>query len=363
MIVFDCSPALINRTAIYRLIVDTVEAWEGSFELSAFGRRLAGREALHGEPRVPWALRLLMRFPRPMLACLSLLHTLNFRPFERRGRTMFFDPLYTLFKKDIDGDLVWALDLTPYTRPDFHPPAVSLLYRRAFEKIRASRCRVVAISESTADDLRVNLGVADERLDVIRLYSGLKNDRARERSVAAVAGARFFLFVGSLERRKNLVALARAFGASGLAARGYRLAVVGGRGFGAEAAIDELRTIPGLLWLGSIGDAELEWLYRRAEAFVYPSLWEGFGVPLVEAMERGTVCLSTSAGASREVGGDAVLFCDPGDIRSIRDGLVALAALTPEEKDELRVRGLRRAEIYSWTSYLADLKDAVGRQS
>ena len=148
---------------------------------------------------------------------------------------------------------------------------------------------------------------------------------------------------GTLEPRKNLRRVAEA--ASRI---GAELRVVGARGWG---GVDT----PG--WLGEVSDEELAALYRGARAVVFPSLYEGFGIPVLEAMASGTPVVTSGGGATEEVAGGAAVLVDPLDVASIAAGIEEAAA----RRDELRVLGLERAQAYSWRA-VADAVEAVWRE-
>ena len=113
------------------------------------------------------------------------------------------------------------------------------------------------------------------------------------------------------------------------------LKVVGARGWG-DVQVDG--------WLGRVSDDELAALYRGARCLVYPSLYEGFGIPVLEAMACGTPVVTSAGGATEEVAGGAAVLVDPRDPASIAAGIEEAAA----RRDELRARGLERAEQFTW---------------
>jgi glycosyltransferase involved in cell wall biosynthesis len=137
-----------------------------------------------------------------------------------------------------------------------------------------------------------------------------------------------------LEPRKNL---ARAIEAA--QRLGVELRVVGARGWGGVEASG-----PGVAWIGFAGDEELARLYRGARCVVYPSLYEGFGIPVIEAMACGAPVVTSRGGATEEVAGGAAVLVDPEDVTSIAHGMEEAVA----RRDELRAAGVARARAYSW---------------
>ena len=157
------------------------------------------------------------------------------------------------------------------------------------------------------------------------------------------AEGEYVLAVGTLEPRKNLRRVSEA-----AARAGVELRVVGSRGWG---GVDS----PG--WLGEVSDEELAALYRGARCFVFPSLYEGFGIPVLEAMACGTPVVTGRGGATEEVAGGAAVLVDPLDAASIAAGIEEAAS----QRDELRALGLDRARTYSWGS-VADAVERVWRE-
>jgi glycosyltransferase involved in cell wall biosynthesis len=144
----------------------------------------------------------------------------------------------------------------------------------------------------------------------------------------------YVLAVGTLEPRKNL---ARAIEAA--ARIGVDLRVVGALGWGGVEARGANVT-----WLGVVDDDELARQYRGALCVLYPSVYEGFGLPVLEAMACGAAVVTSAGGATGEVAGDAAVFVDPLDVGAIAAGIEAAIA----RREELRPRGIERAGLFSW---------------
>jgi glycosyltransferase involved in cell wall biosynthesis len=161
----------------------------------------------------------------------------------------------------------------------------------------------------------------------------------------------FFLFVGNRQPRKNVPRLVRAF-CRARAEHGLPqvLVLVGQVGWLAEEAereIERASRAGDVRVLGYVPDGDLPPLFAAAQAFLFPTLYEGFGLPVVEAMAVGTPVLTSSTSALAEVAGDAALLVDPEDEQQIAEGIVRLAG---EEalRETLRERGLKRAASFNW---------------
>jgi glycosyltransferase involved in cell wall biosynthesis len=189
--------------------------------------------------------------------------------------------------------------------------------------------RVIAISDFTRRELVELLGVPVERIRVIGVPPG--EAFAPE---GPAADGDYVLAVGTLEPRKNLERLVEAARRADL-----ELRIVGARGWGG------VRTNgAGVRWLGELPDAELARLYRGAVCLAYPSLYEGFGIPVLEAMASGTPVVTSAGGATEETAGGAAVLVDPRDAASIAAGIEQAAS----RRKELRRRGLERARAFSW---------------
>lgn len=206
---------------------------------------------------------------------------------------------------------------------------------------------VIVPSRFVADEL-ITEGFEPGRVHVAR--HGMNPPGARDDAdvTAAVArlgiDGRYLLFVGTLEPRKGVDTLVEAFRQVRRTHRDVRLVVVGARGWGKPPDLDR----PGVVHLGHVSDDDLDALYRRADALVYPSHYEGFGLPALEAMARGCPVVTSSASSLPEVVGDAGLLVDPG-----RPDHLAAAVGGLLDNDDLRARlgeaGRHRAAEFAWS--------------
>jgi alpha-1,3-rhamnosyl/mannosyltransferase len=198
-------------------------------------------------------------------------------------------------------------------------------YSRIFLPRLARRARlVIAVSEFTKAEAVELLGVEPDRVRVIP--HGVTSPFE---PYGPSAGGDYALAVGTLEPRKNL---ARAVLAAERA--GVELRVVGPPGWGGV----DIDTV------GFVEDEELARLYRGAQCLVYPSLYEGFGLPVLEAMACGTPVVTSATGATAEVAGDAAVLVDPLDV----DALAAGIREAIDRREELRAAGLERASQFTW---------------
>jgi glycosyltransferase involved in cell wall biosynthesis len=223
--------------------------------------------------------------------------------------------------------------------------------------LRAS-CRgaahIITISDATRRDVADLFGIPDDRITVI--YPGADHYGSVEEEppgdvVASLAGRPFVLAASSIEPRKNLRAVLAAYAAirERLGADGPWLVLAGvGRGRRPEIeALVETHGAKQVLIAGRVTPGELAWLYRHARCFVFPSLYEGFGLPVVEAMRMGTPVVCSNSTSLPEVGGDAVSYADPESPADLADRLLALIEDERLRRD-LSARGLAQASRFCW---------------
>jgi glycosyltransferase involved in cell wall biosynthesis len=200
--------------------------------------------------------------------------------------------------------------------------------------------RIVAVSELTRRDLIEHYSVDERKIVVIP--NGVDPEFSPEGPKRD--GPPYLLFVGSLQARKDPVTAVEAF------ARGsgeLRLVLVGpdkGGGGEARATAERLGVADRVEFMGHVEKAELASLYRGAQALVFPSRYEGFGLPVVEAMASGTPVVASSAGAIPEVAGDAAILVQPGDPAALAAGVAEALA----DRDRLVRAGLEHAGRYTW---------------
>ena len=252
--------------------------------------------------------------------------------------------------------VVTVYDLSFLRYPERLSPA-RRLYLRWMTALTCSRARrILAISRSTADELETLLGVPRDKIDVTPL--GYDKRRFAQRSEAecqrfhqrAGLPERFWLFVGTLEPRKNLPMLLRAYARLKPAER-LPLLLGGGLGWrGAEvlAAIERLGLGDSVKHIGFIPAADLPLWYNSAEALLFPSVYEGFGLPVLEAMACGLPVLTSQASSLPEVAGAAGLCLPPEDEEAWAWAL-RRAKDDADWRENAASLGLERARQFSWT--------------
>jgi glycosyltransferase involved in cell wall biosynthesis len=249
-------------------------------------------------------------------------------------------------------------DLSFRHHPDLYPWRTRLRLNLLVPFQARNARAVMVISEFSRQDLLHSYGLPPENVFVVpcaveppreppRLNSA---EQTRWLGQYGISGP-FFLYVGNLHPRKNVVRLIDAFVRARRASAelgAYQLVIVGGRWWrgGAEELAAARAPAGSVVLVGRVEDQERDRFLRTAVALAYPSLFEGFGLPPVEAMAVGTPVLASNTSALPEVLGDAALLVDPLDVDAIARGLTRLAT-DPVLRAELRARGLKRATRYS----------------
>lgn len=243
-----------------------------------------------------------------------------------------------------------------------YPEILDAAARAYYAQVPSSARRasaLIAVSHSTRDDMLELLGLAAERITVIHEAAAPFFDRIdtaaepeREMNGHSIMAGSFLLFVSTLEPRKNLPMLLNALKImrSRQPNHSYKLVIVGARGW-RDSAIRDSLTDPALqnalLLLGQVGDDDLRWLYSACRMYINPSLYEGFGLPLLEAMACGAACVAANSSSLPEIGADTVCYADPGQPEQWAD-LLARLWDDDVQRLELGQRAKQRARQFSW---------------
>jgi glycosyltransferase involved in cell wall biosynthesis len=255
---------------------------------------------------------------------------------------------YSLRRRD--RAVVTVHDLGWQVHPELYNRRLRLMYGGLFPWVVRRADRFIAVSRYTADDLVRRAGVPASKIAVV--YHGLDPAfSTAENGAGQVSPASpYVLAVGGVSPRKNTRRLIAAF--SRWRARGgrrsqYRLLITG-TSLDADFEQNGLALPEGVSFLGYVEKAELPRLYSGAAAFLYPGIYEGFGLPIIEAMASGAPVVTSRTGAAPEIAGGAAILVDPFDVGSIETGLEQ--ATLPEETRRLIELGRDRARLFEWSA-------------
>ncbi len=249
--------------------------------------------------------------------------------------------------------LLTVHDLTFLVRPECAEAGLRAYLTRAVPQALRRADLVVVDSQATANDLDRLLGVGGRRVRLIypgvaERFQPLSAHNIEPVRVALGLPAQFLLFVGTLEPRKNLVRLLEGFAHATLPPE-LQLVIAGRRGWLYEeifAAIRRLGLEKRVQLLDFVAESHLPALYNLARALVYPSLYEGFGLPVLEAMACGTPVVTAKVASLPEVAGEAAILVDPLSVEAIADGI----RLALEAAPRLRSAGPLQARNFSWSA-------------
>ncbi len=289
---------------------------------------------------------------------------------RREGVTLFHAPHYVLPPLVRCRSVVTIHDCIHLMFPQYLPNRFALAYARTSITMAARRAnRVLTVSESSKRDILRFVDVPADRIDVIyNAYDERFGVEPREEDVVRVRERyqlhdEFVLYAGNVKPHKNLARLIEAFHL--VRSRGLdhlKLVLIGdeiSRYAALRRAVHRYQLHKYVRFLGYLPEETLAVMYRLAGVFVFPSLYEGFGLPPLEAMASGTPVVTSNVSSLPEVAGDAALLVDPYDPSAIADGIYKV--LTDETlRRDLRQKGLARARQFSWEDSVRRVREIYG---
>ncbi|MBI5933686.1 MAG: glycosyltransferase family 4 protein [Chloroflexi bacterium] len=312
-------------------------------------RRITGvdRYAFEISSRLDSARRLTPSRPRGLLAGHAWEQLIL--PARLRRGEILFSPA-NAGPWTVRAQAVTLHDASVFDHPEWFRPAFALWTRLAWKILVKQVRMILTVSEFSRERLQFHLNIPAEKIRVIPNGVGKPFGPQSTRAIDAMKGKYnltkpYFLFVGTLEPRKNLGRLIEAWERSD---GHFELVIVGTEG--TVFASGNRRPAPNdkhPTYIGRVPDVDLPALYSAATALVIPSLYEGFGLPALEALACGAAVIASNTSAFPEVLGDAALFVDPLDTNGIAEAMQTIAK-DSALANELRARGLQRAAQFSW---------------
>ncbi len=253
-----------------------------------------------------------------------------------------------------------------FNHPEFYAPQILFRLNALLKKGLKSAVRIICVSRCTLEFTADHFGLDRSRMHVV--YNGVgaqyqPQDKAATRRLMAERyglDRPYLLYLGKLESRKNIVRILEAFDHFRHETGDDALLVLAGARSPMSGGIDDtiarLKLQDSVREIGYVPDADLPLLYSAARIFVFPSLWEGFGIPAIEAMACGTPVLSSNLSSMPEVCGDAALLVDPYRVEDIAQGMLTLWR-DPDLCSQMIERGLRNAKRFSWDKTAAQTRE------
>ena len=253
--------------------------------------------------------------------------------------------------------VVTVHDTSCLVYPEFHTEANNKFVVRNLHLAGRRADMILADSKNTKREIMRFLHVPEERIEVVHLAASDVFDETQ--SDADIRGVRakyridkqYILTVGSIEPRKNLARTLVAFKALiDLGLYDYQLVIVGGKGWKndtLERVVSQLNIADRLIFTGYVVEEDMPLLYQGAEFFVYPSIYEGFGLPVLEAMASGIPVVTSNSSSLPEVAGEAAILVDPTDTHAIFDAMKGLGG-NASLRAEMANKGKSQAKTFSW---------------
>lgn len=335
-------------------------------ELVVFSGPVDAEDARRFDPKIEWRQSRLPTAKPPA----RIVWEQTAGPFaaKRAGIDVMHFPVNVVSLPPSAPQVVTVHDLAFHHFPEQYP-AAKQRYLRLMTRLSVSRARrVIAVSEATRQDIIRLYGLPPER--IVTVPNGI-GDEMQPLPADEVAEFRreqglpedFFLFLGTLQPRKNLETLLRAY-ATITNEVDWPLIVAGGTGWQFDhifQLVRQLGLVERVRFTGYVAGQQLPLWYNAATLFVYPSLYEGFGLPVLEAMACGTPVIAANTSSLPEVVGDAGMLVDPRSVRSLASTML-MVARDGDLRQQLGLRGRERAREFSWTR-TAELTVEVYRQA
>ena len=266
--------------------------------------------------------------------------------------------------------VVTIFDLTPMKFKGFFTEKAANYFTIYFKEIIPKAAVVIAISQCTKNDILEYFDIAEERVEVIPLAADANYKQVQDKIAVDKVKARYkinrdyILFVGTLEPRKNITNIIRAYNMLPHHLKyNHLLVICGKKGWYYEEifrTVEELNLEDNVIFTGYVPDKDVPLLMNGAKVFVYPSFYEGFGLPPLEAMACGTPVISSNVSSIPEVVGNAGILVNPNNVEELSDAIVRVVS-NEELRAQLSEKGLRQANKFSWRATVEKTVEVYNR--
>lgn len=333
---------------------------QSNHEYTVFYIHPAAMEETHGDPRFKF-----VAIPKNPVARLGLALPWKLRQLRPQiFHCQYVQPPFTACKT-----VVTIHDLAHEHYPEYFHPAEAMRMRKMVRSTAKKATHITTVSEFSAADISKRFAVPREKISVSYLAAP-EEFHPREKQVCQEHLARsyglnfpFILYIGRLQARKNLPRLVEAYSLLRKQGLTAKLVLAGKKDWQAEKLIGkirELRLEDSVVFPGYIPWNDVPLFYNAAELFIFPSIFEGFGLPVVESMASGAPTITSFGSSLEEVAGDGALLVDPLDVTSIAGAMQRVLG-ERDLRNQLIERGLRRSAQFSIQKFAAKLLEVYGK--
>jgi glycosyltransferase involved in cell wall biosynthesis len=263
--------------------------------------------------------------------------------------------------------VVTIADMTFFTHPQYHKWFKNSYFRVFIPISLKNADKVLAISENTKEDIVAITQTNPKKIQTVHLGVDSYFIPEQKKEYGLILAKYkikqpYTLFVGMLEPRKNIIGLIKAFSLIE-DKKGHILVIVGEKGWMYDTIfsyVNKLGLENDVLFIGYVPDHDLAALYSRATCFVYPSFYEGFGIPVIEAMACGCPVITSNNSSLKEIVGDAAILIDPYSVEQIAEKMQLLLQ-NKEEQQKRKDAGLKQARKYKWELFAKKTKNTYER--
>lgn len=257
--------------------------------------------------------------------------------------------------------IITVHDLVAILFPENHNKKANFIEQRTLKKALSKASHIFAVSNHTKQDLVKNFAIPQQKISITHCAASQQFQRLQHlaKTISKInsisLAPSFVLAVGTIQPRKNLRNIIKAFKVLQQKNPQLHLYIAGGSGWQTEHIYQEAAAVPNVNFLGYVSDQELVALYNKATVFLFPSLYEGFGIPVLEAMKCGCPVVTSNISSLPEVAGKAALLADPKSIDDIVNKTQQIID-NQDLRQELTSSGLLQANKFSWKAVAEQIK-------